>query len=78
MPFRLQARAHRTCTCLEQGPKNHWRRRGAVHVAAQAQEASRPKRLAVFVSGGGSNFKQIHSGCIGGQIKGEVAVCIAH
>jgi hypothetical protein len=32
------------------------------------------KKLAVFVSGGGSNFKAIHAACLKGQINAEVVV----
>lgn len=37
-------------------------------------EEGRPPRLAVFVSGGGSNFRAIHAGILNGQISAEVAV----
>ncbi|GAB4814123.1 hypothetical protein N2152v2_001169 [Parachlorella kessleri] len=36
------------------------------------------KRLAVFVSGGGSNLKAIHSAVLDGQINGEVAVVVSN
>lgn len=49
-------------------------RRRASAIAAPFESASDPKRVAVFVSGGGSNFKQIHKGCLNGSIKGEVVV----
>lgn len=32
------------------------------------------KRIGVFVSGGGSNFKAIHESCISGSIKGSIMV----
>lgn len=35
------------------------------------------KRLAVFVSGGGSNFKAIHAACLDGRIHGEVVVVVS-
>ena len=39
--------------------------------------SSRRKRLAVFVSGGGSNFKAIHSATQDGRIHADVAVVVA-
>ncbi|KAF9620581.1 hypothetical protein IFM89_013607 [Coptis chinensis] len=38
----------------------------------------RRKRLAVFVSGGGSNFKSIHEGCVEGLVHGHVAVLVTN
>lgn len=35
------------------------------------------KRLAVFVSGGGSNFRAIHAACQDGRINGEVVVVVS-
>ena len=37
-----------------------------------------PKRLAVFVSGGGSNFKAIHALILEGSIPAEVAVVVTN
>jgi phosphoribosylglycinamide formyltransferase len=34
------------------------------------------KRLAVFVSGGGSNFRSIHEAALGGKVNGHVAVLV--
>ena len=34
------------------------------------------KKLAVFVSGGGSNLRQIHKACEAGHIEGEIVVCV--
>lgn len=34
------------------------------------------KRLAVFVSGGGSNFRSIHEAALGGEVNGDVAVLV--
>ena len=48
--------------------------RRARSVAAPGESPADSKRLAVFVSGGGSNFKQIHKGCLNGSIRGEVVV----
>ncbi|KAL0695869.1 hypothetical protein Bca4012_063049 [Brassica carinata] len=41
-------------------------------------EARRRKKLAVFVSGGGSNFKKIHEGCIGGSVNGDVVLLVTN
>lgn len=38
----------------------------------------RKKNLAVFVSGGGSNFKSIHEGCVNRSIHGDVAVLVTN
>lgn len=40
--------------------------------------AIKRKKLAVFVSGGGSNFRSIHEACINGSIHGEVAVLVTN
>ncbi|XP_051177094.1 phosphoribosylglycinamide formyltransferase, chloroplastic isoform X1 [Lolium perenne] len=34
------------------------------------------KRLAVFVSGGGSNFRSVHEAALGGKVNGHVAVLV--
>eukprot|EP00899_Mesostigma_viride_P002538 jgi/Mesvir1/12285/Mv00491-RA.1 len=53
----------------------------AVQAAASADKpaASLPpkKKLAVFVSGGGSNFKSIHAAIVDGRISGEVVVVVS-
>ncbi|XVE51028.1 hypothetical protein DITRI_Ditri02bG0005400 [Diplodiscus trichospermus] len=36
------------------------------------------KRLAVFVSGGGSNFKSIHQACVEGSVNGDVVVLVTN
>ncbi|KAK2653038.1 hypothetical protein Ddye_012894 [Dipteronia dyeriana] len=36
------------------------------------------KKLAVFVSGGGSNFRSIHEGCVGGSVYGDVSVLVTN
>ncbi|CAH8314231.1 unnamed protein product [Eruca vesicaria subsp. sativa] len=43
-------------------------------------EAVRRKKLAVFVSGGGSNFKKIHQGCISGDgsVNGHVVLLVTN
>ncbi|CAN6241735.1 unnamed protein product [Urochloa humidicola] len=41
-----------------------------------AGEGSRRKRLAVFVSGGGSNFRSIHEAALGGTVHGDVVALV--
>lgn len=36
------------------------------------------KNLAVFVSGGGSNFRSIHEACVGGPVNGDVVVLVTN
>ncbi|KAI3414490.1 5'-phosphoribosylglycinamide transformylase [Psidium guajava] len=36
------------------------------------------KKLAVFVSGGGSNFRSIHEACVAGLVHGEVVVLVTN
>lgn len=36
------------------------------------------KKLAVFVSGGGSNFRSIHAACVGGSVHGDVVVLVTN
>ncbi|KAL5773154.1 hypothetical protein ACOSQ2_013078 [Xanthoceras sorbifolium] len=57
--------------------------RDDVIVAAAADEkvtkaGIRKKKLAVFVSGGGSNFRSIHEGCVGGWVHGDVSVLVTN
>jgi phosphoribosylglycinamide formyltransferase len=40
-------------------------------------DARPPARLAVFVSGGGSNFKAIHAACLDGRINATVAAVVS-
>ncbi|EFJ42570.1 hypothetical protein VOLCADRAFT_66954 [Volvox carteri f. nagariensis] len=40
-------------------------------------EPKPPARLAVFVSGGGSNFKAIHAACLDGRINGRVVAVVS-
>ncbi|XP_022721046.1 phosphoribosylglycinamide formyltransferase, chloroplastic-like [Durio zibethinus] len=46
------------------------------------KEDSKPwvkrKRLAVFVSGGGSNFRAIHQACVEGSVNGDVVVLVTN
>ncbi|CAD7695661.1 unnamed protein product [Ostreobium quekettii] len=46
--------------------------------AGSAKNEVHSSHLAVFVSGGGSNFKSIHAACQRGQIKGEVALVVSN
>ncbi|XP_020251649.1 phosphoribosylglycinamide formyltransferase, chloroplastic-like isoform X2 [Asparagus officinalis] len=45
-------------------------------MAQHFENAVRRKRLAVFVSGGGSNFRSIHEATLGGSIPGDVVVLV--
>ncbi|AAD21688.1 This gene is a member of the formyl transferase family PF/00551 and may be a pseudogene of gb/X74767 phosphoribosylglycinamide formyl transferase (PUR3) from Arabidopsis thaliana since our sequence differs from PUR3 by an insertion of an A at bp 225 and a deletion of an A at bp 1276 [Arabidopsis thaliana] len=38
----------------------------------------RRKKLAVFVSGGGSNFRKIHEGCSDGSVNGDVVLLVTN
>ncbi|GIL49421.1 hypothetical protein Vafri_5761 [Volvox africanus] len=40
-------------------------------------EVRPPARLAIFVSGGGSNFKAIHAACLDGRINGTVVAVVS-
>ncbi|PNX79262.1 phosphoribosylglycinamide formyltransferase chloroplastic-like [Trifolium pratense] len=44
----------------------------------RAQVAGRRKKLAVFVSGGGSNFKSIHEASKRGSLHGDVVVLVTN
>ena len=46
----------------------------AAHAGPPETVNTDTKRLAVFVSGGGSNFKAIHAACLSGHINAEVVV----
>lgn len=43
-----------------------------------SRDEPRRKKLAVFVSGGGSNFKKIHEGCSIGSVKGDVVLLVTN
>jgi hypothetical protein len=60
-----QWQQHTRSTALQAGPPEH------------VDAAGSKKRLAVFVSGGGSNFKAIHAACLKGTINAEVVVSLA-
>ena len=47
----------------------------AAQPPAAATSSSDKKKLAVFVSGGGSNFKTIHAATLDGRINADVQVC---
>ena len=47
-------------------------------VAKVDEEAISRKKLAVFVSGGGSNFKKIHEGCLGGSVQGDLVLLVTN
>jgi hypothetical protein len=49
---------------------------GGADAAAAAAAAGRRKRLAVFVSGGGSNFRAIHEAALGGAVHGDVVALV--
>ncbi|XP_048447028.1 phosphoribosylglycinamide formyltransferase, chloroplastic-like [Pyrus x bretschneideri] len=54
--------------------------RAEVVVSSDKQDLTsgiRRKKLAVFVSGGGSNFRSIHEACLNGFILGDVVVLVA-
>eukprot|EP00195_Chlamydomonas_chlamydogama_P012249 CAMPEP_0202901616 /NCGR_PEP_ID=MMETSP1392-20130828/14354_1 /ASSEMBLY_ACC=CAM_ASM_000868 /TAXON_ID=225041 /ORGANISM="Chlamydomonas chlamydogama, Strain SAG 11-48b" /LENGTH=288 /DNA_ID=CAMNT_0049588205 /DNA_START=186 /DNA_END=1053 /DNA_ORIENTATION=- len=64
-------------------PQRHARRSSVVMASHGAPPkeyvlAEKPKaRLAVFVSGGGSNFKAIHAAILDGRVNAEVAVVVS-
>ncbi|GJP41611.1 hypothetical protein CLOM_g1263 [Closterium sp. NIES-68] len=49
---------------------------GGTAEAAKASDRRRA-RVAVFVSGGGSNFKAIHAACADGRVNGDVVVVVS-
>lgn len=62
-----------------QGPRRqHVRVCASPPGAPSALEAAPRKKLAVFVSGGGSNFKAIHAACLKGTINADVVVSLCH
>lgn len=52
--------------------KRRWDR---FRIYAQGEQE---KRLAVFVSGGGSNFRAIHEACVDGRIRGKVVAVVSN
>lgn len=68
---------HRQRAAAAQASSSGARRRSSTAAAAsppQELSTGSKARLAVFVSGGGSNFKAIHAACQDGRINAEVAV----
>lgn len=55
----------------------HVKNRGKVQCGAE-EPVIRKKKMAVFVSGGGSNFKSIHEACVRGSILGEIVVLVTN
>ncbi|KAG7656053.1 Formyl transferase N-terminal [Arabidopsis suecica] len=47
-------------------------------VDGSREEPRRRKKLAVFVSGGGSNFRKIHEGCSDGSVNGDVVLLVTN
>lgn len=45
---------------------------------AGSKAGIRKKKLAVFVSGAGKDFKAINEGCVGGSIHGDVVIVVAN
>ena len=43
-----------------------------------SESGIRRKNLAVFVSGGGSNFRSIHEACLRGSVHGDIAVLVTN
>jgi hypothetical protein len=84
----MLAAAARATAPLAPGQPQHpsttrWRRQTGGRRAAAAASGAPPQqlsdpepkaKLAVFVSGGGSNFKAIHAACLDGRINAEVVV----
>nr|CAB3484537.1 unnamed protein product [Digitaria exilis] len=75
-------RGHAVRCKLSRRPEPRLVLRAAADAAAQqggggeAAWAGRRKRLAVFVSGGGSNFRAIHEAALGGEVHGDVVVLV--
>ncbi|KAJ4713168.1 phosphoribosylglycinamide formyltransferase, chloroplastic-like [Melia azedarach] len=44
----------------------------------EEKDGIKKKKLAVFVSGGGSNFRSIHAACVGGSVHGDVVVLVTN
>lgn len=74
MGQRICYRRHHRCT------RHAAAAAGSAHPTPPAHSVESPpkKRLAVFVSGGGSNFRTIHAATQQGAIHGEVAVVVSN
>lgn len=77
----------RACPCNSQRAlsriviecKSSTERTGAIASDKQdSRNGIRRKKLAVFVSGGGSNFRSIHEACIRGSIHGDIVVLVTN
>eukprot|EP00879_Flechtneria_rotunda_P009694 GHRR01010143.1.p1 GENE.GHRR01010143.1~~GHRR01010143.1.p1 ORF type:complete len:300 (+),score=95.38 GHRR01010143.1:232-1131(+) len=69
-----------TPTFWEQLPQHRQQSRTHVVHAAPPQlntDTGHRKKLAVFVSGGGSNFKAIHAACLSGQIIADIVAVVS-
>lgn len=56
-----------------------WARHSCMSLPPVIEDSPTEKcRLAIFVSGGGSNLKSIHKACMDEQINGEVAVVVSN
>lgn len=64
-----------TCLPVRSGSVRSLSRLCKQDATKRSIQANSLKKLAVFVSGGGSNLRQIHKACETGQIKGEIVVC---
>uniref|UniRef100_A0A0E0AX73 phosphoribosylglycinamide formyltransferase 1 n=1 Tax=Oryza glumipatula TaxID=40148 RepID=A0A0E0AX73_9ORYZ len=76
--FVSQPRPH--AVRCERSPHPDARAYAAVGVGAKGGEAGgvgvERKRLAVFVSGGGSNFRAIHNAALGGEVNADVVALV--
>ncbi|CAI0415531.1 unnamed protein product [Linum tenue] len=56
--------------------------RESIKNSAEEKKKKKPgvakKKLAVFVSGGGSNFKSIHEACVEGSVHGEIVALVTN
>lgn len=51
---------------------------GAISYQNDFENEVRRKKLAVFVSGGGSNFRSIHEASLRGSIHGHISVLVTN
>ncbi|KAL6885887.1 hypothetical protein ACP4OV_010148 [Aristida adscensionis] len=71
----LAARRH-AGAALRCEPSRRPEARPVARAAATEDAGTRRKRLAVFVSGAGSNFRAIHDAALGGAVRGDVAALV--
>ncbi|KAL6178634.1 hypothetical protein ACLB2K_050152 [Fragaria x ananassa] len=57
--------------------RSNTERSGAI-ASDDLRDGIRRKRLAVYVSGGGSNFRSIHEACVRGLIHGDIVVLVTN